>query len=728
MTFATPMPAWAIAAVLGGLVAFTAATYLAGGGRTLAPRRIALLAGLRALSLAILFLLLLDPVRLEPLPPGGSAVAVLVDASRSMGIDDIGETRLARARALVDAQLRPALSGGFDVGVFTFGGTVSDRPLAEAAPVERRSDLRGAVDEVRARYRDRQLAAIVLLTDGADTGGTAAPAGGPPVFAVPVGAEDSGVDREVVSLSIDEEAPRGALLDLSVSIAARGAATPFMARVLENGRLVYSRRIAPERAGPVRLTVPVAPPPDADAVYAVEVDTHPDERVVANNRRSVLVRPAPARRAVLIVEGAPGFEHSFLKRSLSGDPSLDVDAVVRKGQDADGVETFYVQAAPARATALGGGLPASMEDLFRYDALVLANVDAGLLSDADLARVETFVARRGGGLLVFGARSFDSAALRGTALEPVLPVALTDRGDPALAGGARADTNRVALTADGMLHPVMRLAASGEAMRERWAALPSLASTAALGRARPGAAVLATAGGTSGLGRPLIAVQRYGEGRSMIFGGEAVWRWRMLMPAGDGTYDTFWRQSVRWLAGASPRPLDIQAPRDALAGEPARITVRVRDASFEPAPGASVTLTVDGPGGTRETIVPAADEPGLQTASFTPAQDGIYRVTGRASWPDGRVDTAATSLLIGGADVELSEPWRHDATLARLADDTGGAIVRESDLSTLPARIHAAVGDLETREAHLWHSPWIFLALLLLLSTEWTLRRRWQLR
>ena len=728
MSFTAPIPPWALAAALAALILAAAAAYFRAGA-SLAPRRALALAALRAGSLIALLVLLLDPVRLEPLPPDGAAVAVLVDASRSMGIDDSGQPRLARARELVETRIAPALAGRFDVSVFTFGGAVSDRPLAEAAAVERRSDLAGAIAAVRARYRDRRLAATVLLSDGADTGGTTAASGGPPVFAVPIGAADPGVDREVVALSIDEEAPLESLLDLSVAIAVRGSGEPFMVRVLENGRLVHSRRVEPASSGPVRLTVPVAPPRGADAVYAVDVDAHPSERVTTNNRRAVLVRPASGRRAVLLVEGAPGFEHSFLKRSLTGDPSLEIDAVVRKGQNDAGEETFYVQAAPERAPALAAGMPLEADDLFRYDAIVLANVEAGLLTDAQLELAEQFVSKRGGGLLVLGARSFETNGLRGTPLEAALPVALSNRGDPAMAGGSRAGTNQLMVTPDGLMHPIMRLAADSEMSRRRWEAVPSLSSTAGLGRARPGATVLATAGGAGGLGRPLVAVQRYGEGRAMIFGGEAAWRWRMLMPAGDGTYDSFWRQSVRWLAGASPRGVEVHGPLDAIAGEPAQLSLRVRDASFEPSADASVALTVEGPAGEREAPVPApAGEAGLRTAAFTPSHDGVYRVTARATWPGGRVDTATTSVLVGGADVEMSEPWRHDAALARLAEDTGGTLVAESDLDSLPALLQAAAGAPELRETRLWHEPWVFVLLIGMLSAEWILRRRWGLR
>lgn len=217
----------------------------------------------------------------------------------------------------------------------------------------------------------------------------------------------------------------------------------------------------------------------------------------------------------------------------------------------------------------------------------------------------------------------------------------------------------------------------------------------------------------------------------MIFGGEAAWRWRMQMPAGDGTYDSFWRQSVRWLGAASPSPVEIHGPLDAMAGEPVRLVLRARDAAFTAPSGATVSVTVEGPAGERESPVAAAgDEPGVYTAVFTPSQDGVYRATARAAFPgrDARGSEASTSILVGGIDAEMSEPWRHDATLARIAEESGGALVAEADLDALPAHLDAAAGASELRETELWHSPWAFALLIALLTAEWALRRKWQLR
>ena len=57
----------------------------------------------------------------------------------------------------------------------------------------------------------------------------------------------------------------------------------------------------------------------APTVYTVEIPAAAGELVPENNTRSVLVQPASRPRRVLLVQGAPGFEHSFLQRAWSGD-------------------------------------------------------------------------------------------------------------------------------------------------------------------------------------------------------------------------------------------------------------------------------------------------------------------------------------------------------------------------------------------------------------------------
>ena len=354
------------------------------------------------------------------------------------------------------------------------------------------------------------------------------------------------------------------------------------------------RRVTPSADGaPIHQVFTVSPDPDVPTVYTVEIPAAADELAAENNTRSVLVPPQTGRRKILILEGAPGYEHTFLKRALGQDPGLDVDAVVRKGQNDDGRDTFYVQAAPSRMAALSSGYPATRSELFAYDAVIFGNIEADFFTRDQLALTSAFVAERGGGLLVLGARSFDRQGLAGTALEHALPVDLTDRrGTITLASATITanEPNTPALTVDGLMHPATRLSVTPDENRQKWAALPALASVAAVGGARPGAQVLAVALTAGGNPQPLIAAQRYGQGRSMVFAGEASWRWRMMRPATDNSYETIWRQLARWITAGAQGPVTIAALSPTVPGITDRISVFVRDEDFRPVANAEVAI------------------------------------------------------------------------------------------------------------------------------------------
>ena len=191
-----------------------------------------------------------------------------------------------------------------------------------------------------------------------------------------------------------------------------------------------------------------------------------------------------------------------------------------------------------------------------------------------------FVAERGGGLLVLGGRSFAQRGLLGTPLEEVLPVELNDRRGGLVRtsrdAGALAAHNKLTLTAEGETHPIMRIGGTADETRKLWSALPALAASAPLGGPRPGATVLAVTTAPGGGVFPVVAVQRYGQGRSMVFAGEASWRWKMMVASTDRTYEFFWRQAARWLSSPAPDPVAISAARRARAGRRHRRSTSTR--------------------------------------------------------------------------------------------------------------------------------------------------------
>jgi uncharacterized membrane protein len=735
VTFAHPLPWWVLPFVL---AAIAAVAWLAYRGFAAPPgRRLALTAN-RFVTLLLLTLFLMRPVRTTQDGVRDAVVPILVDASRSMSIDDAdGRTRIDRAREIVTRDLLPRLSAQFHVELFAFGdGLVPSSPDALAATA-RRSDLAAALTTVRERFRGQPIAGIVLLSDGGDTSGADGfPDRLAPVFTIGVGAEHVARDREVLSVTTADVVLDESRIDLAVSAVSHGhGAEPIALRLLENGRPIEVRRVTAADGIPIHETFHVSPGSGAPTVYTVEIPAASDELVPENNARSTLVQPPSRVRRVLFVEGAPGFEHSFLKRAWTSDPGLEIDSIVRKGKNEQGSDTFYIQASRSRGDALTSGYPQRLEDLFGYDALVLANVEAPQLSRTELEMTRAFVATRGGGLLVLGSRSFEKPGLSDTPLEEVLPLRLSDRGDAVLPASSSRGMNRVTLTLAGEAHPVMQLGDGLEETRKRWDAAPALSSAVPLGAPRPGATVLAVTGGSGGAARALVAVQRYGEGRAMVFTGEAAWRWRMLLPSSDKSYDRFWRQAARWLALTAADPVAITIPAGGSPGDSLAVRIAVRNAAFVPQPDALTEVRVTAPDGRIERLRAApgrpgdGDDDGRFVARFRPEQSGVYRVTAEARRGQTPLGSASASLLVGGADLEMTDPRLNMRVLQRLALASGGRVVSAGEGNALLESLRGNLpGAKLAMTQDLWHNAWSFTAIVVLLLSEWILRRRWGLR
>lgn len=701
----------------------------------LSARRRGVLIGLRAASLVAVFLFACRPIML--LPPentGDVVVPVIVDSSRSMRIEDAdGHARLAEAQRLLNDTLAPGLQRVGRLELFR-----ADEKLAAAAPSNliadgRRSDLAGAVNAVRERFRGRRVPGIVVLSDGGDTESETADksvGGGVPVFAVGLGSTEGVPDREVVGITAGDPRLDQSLVDLHVTTVAHGfGRDAYALRLLANGQLVESRRLVPAAEGtPSDETFAVTPDPLNATVYTAEIAADPSERIVENNTRTILLSPAARKRRLLVLGGSPGYEHSFLVRALTEDPSFEIDSIVRKGKDDSGRDTFLIQATGNRGAGLTSGFPTSREALFAYDAVIIGNLEGEFFGRSQMELLAEFVGSRGGGLLLMGGRSFLQRGIAGSPLEEALPVELNDRRGGAASRASDGEGgpahNAVSVTPAGALHPIMRIAPTPDQSRKQWAALPALASVSPVGGPRPGATVLAVTQSGNGAPVPLIAIQRYGRGRSMVFSGEAAWRWKMLQPATDRSYEIFWRQAARWLSSEAPEPVSITVPDAAATGDSIAAQLDVRDAAFTPVADASVEATLTAPGAGPVPIALRPAGTGVQSTSFVADTAGLYRLRAEARRGAVLLGVADKWFYVGGSDPEYADPRLNEGFLRRLARRSGGQYVRPADIDEVVRTLTTvAPSALEPVRRDLWHQPWAFALVIGLLAAEWGARR-----
>src|SRR5439155_20762042 len=102
---------------------------------------------------------------------------------------------------------------------------------------------------------------------------------------------------------------------------------------------------------------------------------------------------------------------------------------------------------------LRDGFPKTADELYRYHAVVVDDLEAAFFTPDQLALLRNFVSQRGGGLLMLGGPdSFAEGKFDRTPVGELLPVYL-DR-----AGAAPSDAEyRLVLTREGWLQPWVRM-------------------------------------------------------------------------------------------------------------------------------------------------------------------------------------------------------------------------------------------------------------------------------
>lgn len=725
----TPPPPWLLAA--GAAVALASvATYLKARGRS-GRRDRALLAGLRLALLAVVLALLSRPVLLLPtIVPQQNYLAVLVDDSRSMRLDDGAARAGFIQESLLDPRsaLRRSLESRFRLRFYRFSGEAERLGDGESPEYAGTRTLLGrALDRVRDELASVPLSGIVLATDGADQAPgdldaslTRLRAAGLPVFAVGVGSEEPSRDVEMVSVSAPATILAGSRTAADVVLehhGFRGRAVTI--HVEQDGRLVGSREVRLPDDGATTVRVEFDAPEPGFLPFRFRVPAQEGERIDRNNERDALVRVRRGPEKVLYFEGEPRHEVAFLRRAIAGDEALQL--VVLQRTDAE----RYLRLGVDSAGELVDGFPTTRDELFTYRALVLGSVEASHFSHDQLEMIAEFVERRGGGLLMLGGRaSFAEGGWAGTPVEPVLPVRLdAPPADSLFIARVRISAARAAAS-----HPATRL--QGDSVTG-WDLLPELTMFNRLGGPRAGAeALLVGLDAARGTEQVVLAHQRYGRGRAAVFAVQDSWMWRMHadIPLEDRTHERLWRQLLRWLAAESPDGVAAELPSAPVpTGEAVEVRARVEGPAFAGVNGARVTARVTAPSGVVAEVPLdwALVRDGEYTGRFVPKEAGLHRVRVETAGADGTVLSSDGVVVAGPSMDEYFGARMRKPVLERVASETGGRFYAASDVRTLPEDIaYTARGVTVIEEKELWDMPAAFLLILLLLAAEWMARRR----
>ena len=710
------------------------------------PRALAL-AGLRSAALVLVLLAMLRPTVVSTeIRKQAATVVVLMDRSRSMQVTDAFGSK-SRWQALLDAlaaakEPLQALANELEVRGYWFADEIEPVELLDADFArEAKADgsetaIGAALDEVLRREAGKRLAAVVLLSDGAQR---AVPPRdespqlaaqrlgdlGVPLYAFAFGqsrglgdARDIAIQNVLTNptvfvknrLTVSGEVEAYGFAGEEVSVQLRFETGDGRMEVVDTARVEITGQAKRQR---VELEhVPQQPGEYKVSLRAVE---RPGELVTTNNEVSTFVTVLKGGLNVLYLEGAVRLEQKFLRRSLGRSADIRIDYLYLDAQHPE-------------------SRPADLAERFepgRYDVYMIGDLDSSALSDRELELLAAAV-RQGAGLIMLGGfHSFGPGGYQATPLGDLLPIEmdLLERqnfDEPISEDLHLQGPQPMVPTAVGERHFVTRL--DDKANRRLWQRLPPLEGANRFRGLKPRAQVLAATPD----GRPLLVAHDVGRGRVMAFAGDSTWRWWMQGFA--DAHRRFWRQVILWLAHKDDQgegAVWVRLPRRRFRpGEMVDFTVGAETAAGEAVIDASFEVEVVLPDGSRAPVRLLREEGHFRGAFRQANQVGDYRIVARGRRADESLGQAAARFLVYEQELEFENPAADPTLLDSLARESGGERLPPEQLADLIDRLteDAERFEIELRsKTTLWDKWPLMLAMIGVLSVEWWLRKRWGL-
>ncbi len=744
------------------------------------------LVALRGSALAILVLILLDPVRVATTRvPGERPEAVfLYDGSRSMALER-PTSRLGRVEGLA-SEARAAVAPGRlpPIARYRFGRELAAIADGEAPrPLDDESKLRDALERLPSRFGATLPSGVFVLSDGRSsesTGFDQVARGyaklGVPIHVVPAGDASISGDVAIRDLIIPRSAPKGTKVPVRVLVQSRG---------FEGRRAEVSIRPAvgqdPKPLATLPLTLADGDQPTELVIEAdrargglvAEVSPQVGEAIAENNRVPFRIASRNRKIRVIYMEGSSATpEYRFIRDALVEDPQIECVAMETDVQTA-GRSRLHRVDDPSR------GYPTTREELLGYDVVICSDISRATFTPDQLEWTVELVAKRGGGFAMIGGHtSFGSGGWDRTPWDAMIPIDMSGGGGSGQISPYHDGDFKVVVPPAAQAHPIWRIVDDPDKNREILDRMPPFHGTNLTDRLKPAAVLLGIsdrrisgfsppqrqpprggrsrkqAGGTqaSTEGSPIFSAQPYGRGRSLAMSTDSTYAWgtdfETSWGEGDNRYfRKFWRNVVTWLAensvGAEGR---LELATDKVIYRPGQsiaVTARAFDDKLEPSsryrlvarlgPEAPAPASPPTGRGTPMTLAPSGFD--FLATLPVPSVEQFRRESGSAS-EAAKVEVTAFDgdQVVGRSSIDVqflddSEEYRDPrpdpARLQSLAKQSGGTVVRSAgDLARLLESSTEAADRVVTSRSPAWDSPWILTLLFGLLAAEWALRRR----
>ncbi len=647
------------------------------------------LAALRFVVVSFLCFLLLSPfIKTNSATTEKPTLVLAVDNSQSVGLFTPAPV-LAQATAGL-RQLTATLQGK--------GFTVETRPLAGPARTAADSirftaaatDLNGLLTGIRESYDGRNLAGVVLLSDGIVNQGQSPTYSefNFPIYSVAVGDTVPKKDLSIPALTYNRIAFSGNRFPIEADLSYEGfVGGTAVVQLRENGRVLQTRRVAlPVGQRRTKVAFAVVAPAPGKRRYEVVVERQAGEFTPLNNNKFAYLEIVKGKLRVLLAGAAPHPDLKALRAAIQGNDTFDLVtylpgiSALKAGQDYD---VAVLHQLPARS-----------------------GVGAEVLAEVRRRRVPA--------LYVLGAQSdFNAYNALGTGLTVQPRGSQTDDVTPTL-------------------NPAFSRFTFEEDALRRFSAYPPAPVPFGEYRLGGGAeAALWQQVGRVKTQKPLLVFGGTPQQRQATLLTDGSWQWR-LQEAVDHNdqpeaYDRLINRTLQLLTqNANKKRLDVYPTQDAFSTQDdVTFAAETYNAIFERIYGQQITLTLtDEQQRTRNfTYTSAEDGTPLHLGALP---GGLYRYTARATI-SGQPQQDRGEVLVQEQQLEALQSRADHNLLYQLARRSSSRLYypqqfRQLTDDILKANYKPVIYSQEDLK-DLINLKWLFFLILALVTVEWATRK-----
>ena len=713
--------------------------------------------GLCALRIALIFLIciwVINPV--ETTKKSSTSVAkvlIAVDKSASMKRKDmpadwqgvrlrIGQktqTRISSVKAAL-AECKTKISElkekGIDVEFFSFADKLAKQPtpkietfITSLANLKSLSTdigdsmLAGVSQTIAA---GQPIAGVVMLTDGCNNYQTKTSptdfvrqlkASQIDLYPVMVGAAEKVSKEKVLNISgldLPDSINTCTNTEVKPSISAYNLSGQQVEVICKFGKKIIGKKIIEINkrffsAKPVFNYTPLKPGSYKVSIY-VRVLNSNDIKVIGKKYISKLVNVSDKSINVLYIEGKFRYESKYIARAIGSHEKINL--------------TRYT-VTQSTAGALFDDANFAGREFSRYHIIILGDVAAKNFTRKQIQKMADAVIKDGCGLCMIGGyKSFGAGGWDKTPLVKIMPIDLSK-------SNKQINTPVKIIPTKYAAESVMMKVSNHMSLKKAWESLDKMPGANKLVGVKPAAEILAK----SQAGDPMIVTQRVGAGRATAIAFDTTWRW-VLSPSKKDTsklQQRFWQQVVMSLTSAK-ETVWIEANKaqydltNLNEGEKIIVTAGVSGIKDEDVKKRLTARLVNLDNMKTTPIALEYDGKKYRAVLETPKQAGNYQIEAKLKTVKGNL-VADYRFEINFEDREAREILANEKLMKQIAAISNSKVFSLPELPEVLEMIGKKYKpvtsyQITTRKILAPCRNWFILLMILLICSEWFLRKK----